>query len=335
MTEPSPTESAPPPAAPRPAQADADPPRRADRARRLVGGLLRLAVVAALLGAVGTTTVYALERVGFTTYSDPFVLYNRNRIDAAAFHAQQTPDSTLVVALGTSRLRMATLDEGEMARMAAAEGLPPFHFLRISANAAEFADFEPLLDRIIASQPDLVLLDMDLLFRERRPLAFAKERLRAVADTLVGGPPFALDQVRQQYAKTCAPPAAGGVAAFVDDQDWRFALAADSPAYQRARAFAERAAAAGVAVAVLEMRRPPAVEQSRFGGAPYLPEATARLAADGAFDVWRFPARLQRDASYCNFMHLGDEARAAYSEWLVATIAGSTGAPAIEAVSMR
>ncbi|WP_029007838.1 hypothetical protein [Azospirillum halopraeferens] len=304
--------------------------------RRLPPWLLRLTVAVALIMAAGTAVVAALEATGISPYPEPFVFHNANRIEAAADRAYRMPDSLLVVALGTERLRMATLDEAPLARLGRGEGLESLHLLRVTNDGAVFADFEPLLDRILAVRPDLVLIDLDLPFRERRLLAAMAEHARRLADRVEAEHPLpARNQVALQYARTCAPPPDGGPAATAAEQESRYTLAADATAYERVRAFAERAAVAGTRVVLLELRDAPALEALRFGDSSHPPEALARVAADPAFDLWRFPRDLHRADLYCNHRHPGEEARRAYSAWLVATIAATVGRPAAEAVSMR
>ncbi|WP_042699755.1 hypothetical protein, partial [Azospirillum sp. B506] len=165
-------------------------------------GLLGIALAAPLVLA-GLAALGVLW-TGSMLYDQPFAWYNLNRIDAVANRAARTPGSVMVVALGDTALRDATLDERGMAKIAAERGVPNLEFLRIVHRQAQFADFEPLLDRLIAVKPTLILIDRNLLTASRGPV----DELQRYGNGLMRlyrGQTYVQDQVALQYRHGCGP----------------------------------------------------------------------------------------------------------------------------------
>ncbi len=282
--------------------------------------MLAVAILALLIAA---------SVIGFHLSERPFIHYNRARIAAVAEQAARDPNATIVVALGASRLRHATLDEADMAALGAERGIPNLRLLRIVHNSGQFGDFAPFLDDLLALRPRLVLLEIDLLFKERRTLPFYHYYLRDTLDVVARGRPYHRDEGEHQFGKPCVrrdEPAWDQDRARLDrfaanvTREMRFA--ADSPAYDRARRFIERAKAQGTQVAVIQLRSRSNWETRQHGpGRDYRPDALARVEQDPAMALWRFPASLQSDARYCDYVHLTEEGRDAYSAWLIDRIA--------------
>lgn len=287
------------------------------------------------LTALAAVALVTASVLAYRMHELSFRWFNQNRIQAVAEKAQRSPGSVTVVALGPSRLRMATLDEREMADLGAGTGLDRLHFLRIVRDSAEFADFEPMLDEIVALRPAMLLLDIDLLFKQRRALVSYHGYLLRLVGTVTRGTPYEVDQVNLQYGRSCLDAADDERRAAEEARHIDFR--ADSPAYARVRAFAERARAAGIRVALVHLRGAAAAEERAFGvGNDYKPDALARLEADRGVDVWRFPDRLHRADSYCDSASLAPAARAAASAWLVGRVAAALGEqPRVEEVSLK
>lgn len=283
-------------------------------------------IAGAILAAVAAGAAASLDHADRL-----FVRFNRERVEAVAARAAQTPDIPVVVALGASRLRHATHDEAEMAGLAAARGQPGLHFLRIVHNSGAFADFEPLLDDLLALRPALVLLEIDLLFKERRTLPFLHIHLRDLMDVALRGHPLRgeRDEWDQQYGKPCDRRDEAGwdhdpgrLDRFERNVGREMRFDAGLPAYDRVRRFVERARAAGTRVVILHLRSRPVWEARLHGpGHDYRPDALARVAQDPAMVLWRYPAALQEAGRYCDYVHLTPEGRDAYSAWLADRIA--------------
>lgn len=314
-------------------------PARPKRRRRL--GLVLLGVIPALFLA-GTAGAFW---TGYSLYDRPFVWYNMNRIAATADRAGRGMGAPVVVALGGPTLRHATLDEDGMAKLAARDGIERLQFLRIVHEHAQFADFEPMLGAILKIKPDLVLLDLDLLFAGRHPLADLRSYGSVVTGMALEGKPYLADQIAIQYEKPCRAPDPNGRTAAASDagierrvEEARSVVALDpeSPAFEAVRRFADQARAAGTRVALLHLRRPTAFEERMYGpGNSYLPAALARVNAQAGLPVWRFPDTLHKAANYCRSGALGPEGRKAYSQWLSAGIAQVLSQPRVEEAALR
>ncbi|MDQ2103935.1 hypothetical protein [Azospirillum isscasi] len=295
-----------------------------------------LAVIPALFAA-GTAGAFW---TGYTLYDQPFVWYNTNRIAATADRAARDLSPTVVVALGDSALRHATLDEPGMATLAAKHGVERLHFLRIVHDHARIADFEAMLGDVLKLKPALVLLDADLLFAERSAIAGLRRYGSHLAEVAVLGRAYLPDQIAQQYAKPCRPTGPSGwtgTAAdrWVANRGTAVRLDAASSAFERVRRFAGQARAAGVRVALLVPPRPAAVEERLYGpGNGYLPKALDRLSGEEDLPLWRFPDSARRAASFCRSGMLGPEGRDAYSAWLAGRIAERLSRPRVEEAAL-
>ncbi|WP_372398187.1 hypothetical protein ABMY26_15750 [Azospirillum sp. HJ39] len=328
MQTPEPQTAAPAPTGPSPAPAAAASGHR----RRLGLGLglglglrLGLALLLAPL-AVATLGVPAVLWAGSHLHDQPFARYNLNRIEAMAERAARTPDSVTVVALGDTALRDATLDEGGMAALAASRGVPNLEFLRIVHRQAQFADFEPLLDRLVALKPSLILIDRTLLTASRGTVEELERYGRGLL-RLSRGQAYVQDQVALQYRRGCGPTPAAWLTGGTPD-----ALAGSGAAAQRVRAFIDRAWAAGIRVALIEVRDRPAPR-------PAGPISTASAAAN--LPLWNRavlgggdPEQEQEygeedDGSAgqppqaCADAPLRVDGRTAFSAWLTGGIAGA------------
>ena len=301
------------------------PPRR----RRLRAPVILLLLVLVMVAAMGGATW-----TGYRYADEAFVRHNLNRITAASERLWRNPRAVVVVALGSSPLRHATLDETAMGRLASRYGVPALHFLRIVNEPAQFGDFEPLLERILKLRPALVLLDRDLLFAERRDRYFYPAYLGGLRDMIEQGRPALRDQVALQYGRPCArrdsPDWTGDPGLHVENLLAMLDLRADSPAYPRVRDFAVAAQAAGIRVALLALPRPEAVEE-RLSVA--LSTSLDDLAELPRVPVWHYPRALDDRRDFCDFAHLMPEMRNAYSAWLAGQVAEALAKPAVEEVS--
>ncbi|HEY0838230.1 MAG TPA: hypothetical protein VGE72_30260 [Azospirillum sp.] len=314
------------------------PHRAPTRFRRRIA--VALAVV--LLAATPALAGYGAFRAGQRLHDHPFVFFNQNRIAAMADRAWRAPGTTVVVALGGTRLRHATVDEAGMAELAAAYGLPRLGFLRIIHETADIAVFEPLVDRLLALRPALVLLDLDLLFGERRTLATYRAYLDVLYGTVVEGPSYRPAPVDVQYARPCPrrdDPDWGTRAnldAFLEQTRDAVAFRADSPAFARAQAIVARLREGGAQVALLPLAGPRAVAERIHGaGNDHPPGALARVRAETDLEVWRAPAVADDDRAFCDFTHMAPEAAAGYADWLAGRIAATVDRPSVEAVSSK
>ncbi|MFQ5784355.1 MAG: hypothetical protein ACE5H8_05970 [Alphaproteobacteria bacterium] len=249
--------------------------------------------------------------------------FNRARIAAFA----RTPrDGVLrVVALGNSRLKHATLDDGDLARLADEVGAGRMAFLRLVNNWAVFEDFEPFADDLLALKPDVIVLQLELLGAEHGRVGRQVFLVDYLFWRLLGfGPwnPRQVDQRDLQFAKPCA-----------DDRDalrlrgrvrmteaWIVDDGAGTST-KLARAFVARARAAGIRVVLLAVPKTERMEAVRPSARDGLVAAANNLErADDGLRLLRYPGAFADDR-YCDFLHMNDRGRAEYSAWLVRELA--------------
>ncbi|ALG69955.1 hypothetical protein [Azospirillum thiophilum] len=297
---------------------------------------LGLALLLAPL-AVAALGVPAVLWAGSRLYDQPFAWYNLNRIEAMAERAARNPDPVTVVALGDTALRDATLDEGGMAELAATRGVPNLEFLRIVHRQAQFADFEPLLDRLVALKPSLILIDRSLLTAGRGPVEELERYGRGLL-RLARGQAYVQDQVALQYRRGCGPTPAAWLTGGTPD-----ALAGSSAAARRVRAFIDRAWAAGIRVALIEVHSRPAPRPAGLISTASAAETNGGLsiAATANLPLWSRAVlgggAPQQEREYaeeddgsagqppqaCADAPLRVDGRTAFSAWLTGGIAGA------------
>lgn len=275
-------------------------------------GLLLAPLALAGLAALGVLWT------GSLLYDQPFAWYNLNRINAVAERAARTPGSVLVVALGDTVLRDATLDERGMAKIAAERGVPNLEFLRIVHRQAQFADFEPLLDRLIAVKPTLILIDRNLLTASRNPV----DELQRYGNGLMRlyrGQTYVQDQVALQYRRGCGPTPSAWLTGGSPG-----AVAGSTATERQVRAFIDRAWAAGIRVALIEVHSRPARQVPSL-----ISTASAAEPASSALPLWNYggaAAAADDDedaapAAACD--QASTNGRNAFSVWLTGGITGA------------
>ena len=296
-----------------PEQAATEPRRRRSGWRTLGAGLLLAPL------ALGGLAVLAVLWTGTLLYDQPFAWYNLNRIDTLADRAARNPDSVSVVALGDTALRDATLDERGMAELAAKHGVPNLEFLRIVHRQAQFADFEPLLDRLIAVKPTLILIDRGLLTANRGPM----DELTRYGNGLMRlyrGQTYVQDQVALQYRRGCGPTPSAWLTGGTPD-----AVTGNSATAQQVRVFIDRAWAAGIRVALIEVNSRPAVPRSTgliATASAAEPSAEPSAAPSGTnLPLWNYDDEDAVPTTACG--QASADGRSAFSAWLTGGIAGA------------
>ncbi|CBS85606.1 hypothetical protein [Azospirillum lipoferum] len=293
----------------------AEPNRGRSRWRTLGAGLLLAPL------ALGGLAVLAVLWSGTLLYDRPFAWYNLNRIGALADRAARSPDSVSVVALGDTALRDATLDERGMAELAARRGVANLEFLRIVHPQAQFADFEPLLDRLVAVKPTLILIDRSLLTASRSPMD-ELERYGHGLMRLYRGQTHVQDQVALQYRRGCGPTPSAWLTGGTPG-----AVTGSSATARQVRAFIDRAWATGIRVALIEVHSRPAPHSTGPVAAASAAESAAKPATP--LPLWNYAAGQDDDgmeaslAPACPDREAGADGRSAFSAWLTGGIAGA------------
>lgn len=299
----------------------AETPRRGQRRWGLLGTVLIAPLVLAALAALGVLWT------GSMLYDQPFAWYNLNRINTVAERAARVPNSVMVVALGDTALRDATLDERSMAKVAAERGVPNLEFLRIVHRQAQFADFEPLLDRLIAVRPTLILIDRNLLTASRGPV----DELQRYGNGLMRlyrGQTYVQDQVALQYRRGCGPTPSAWLTGGAPG-----AVAGSSATERQVRAFIDRAWAAGIRVALIEVHSRPARHAPSLISSASAAEPSAQPSAQpsaASLPLWNYgstaavePEDYEDAAPTAACDQASDTGRKAFSVWLTGGIAGA------------
>lgn len=246
--------------------------------------------------------------------------------------AAPQPEQLRVVALGHSLLTKGVLPAGELEALAAERGLA-LSWARIDRQGGGFGDWAPLIEPLLATRPDLILVDERLLVapprrHARRHLTRARAHLRRL---LRYGPsarwPATLrtrEVLRQLYLDEPLPPAAREHAQRAVARIWADPprvgpfdpLAALGPHPQLPLApLAAAAREQGARVVLLEV---PLHPSSTHPTPPELGRLrAAELAAEHGLERWSCPLELPLADYAPDRAHLLPSGRAAYSAWLL------------------
>lgn len=275
------------------------PPRRAAVAAFWAAGLAVGAITAALgvasgLGAPPSTAYYE---------------YNAPRVARFAAETKAAPGAARVVLIGGPALKYATMPPRALEARARELGLGALRVLRLVDDADVFDSLGRFATPVLAAEPDIVVVQRDLLGRARRGPASGASLLEYLSWTLFGAGvwnPGGYDHRALQFDAGCAEPASAAPPIAPAHADAR-----------AARAFVADAAERGVRVVVLDMPlRPPA---------PADPPERASAAFDRALDALlrrahveraRYPDALAADR-FCDAARLNAAGRTVFSDWLL------------------
>lgn len=229
-----------------------------------------------------------------------------SRIDDFVEEHRGSPDPRVVL-LGTS-LAYRALPTGPEAEQRLGVA-----FLKLARPGIRFHFYEPLIDRIFAARPDLILLQTEL-FREAGAYRVRelREALRLALRGQWGGrgrgidPPDFGDCAGRQ-APALLPQAVANVRAEFPGFD-------GLP--RSARRFLDRAAEEGVPVVLLDLPRTPTLEAATGGRARrWRDEVEATLAPWPTLRSLRYDGAAG-DGDFCDFAHLHPAGRDRFLAWL-------------------
>ncbi len=258
-------------------------------------------------------------------HSEAFEDFNRTRLDAfgsgTITRVAGGPKPLRVIALGNSRLKHATFDDQDFGDFGATLGEMRIEYLRIVNNWAVFKDFELITDQILALEPDVVVLQLELLGLERGQVGRTILTREYIIWRLAGfGPwnPRNVDQSELQFHKPCTNIQ-------TEDALWRRLhrtyewlrddTAAESP--KLAREFIAKAAGRGIAVVLLGIPLTARMEQERPSNPEHLLEIARQLEADAEGVTYLNYPEVLPDDRYCDFVHMNKPGREAFSAWLL------------------
>jgi hypothetical protein len=218
--------------------------------------------------------------------------------------------------LGNSRLKNGTIETAQIDRFAGQYGFARIEYFRLVANWAVFRNFAPLLDEVRALQPDVYIVQMDLLIDDMSPaleseLAFNYLRWLAAGD----GPWSWYEPRDEQLGLVCSSerqPELRSARAFL-----KLISDPESESPQMARAFVRELAAAGAGVLLVSVPKSDALERVSPSVNDAMLTAARQLAAElPSVTVAPFVESLP-DGHFCDVTHFNSQGASAYSRWLV------------------
>ena len=245
--------------------------------------------------------------------------FNLPRVEAFASSRRDT--GLRVVTLGNSRLRYATFRNTGMADLSRRMGTGDMAFLRLTNHWAVFEDFQILADELLAADPDVIVLQLELLGIEPSD---RKRRIvlgNYLAWQLFGAGawnPLHYDQRNAQFLLVCKNIRndlnyTGRIRRRGDwMSDREFGRSA-----KLARDFVLQAAARGIRVLLVTIPKTPRMEAALPSDRKALLEAAAALQHESDNIVLlRYPREIPVER-YCDFEHLNAAGRELYSAWLI------------------
>lgn len=278
---------------------------------------LRAVAVFGLLFAAGIWLGFAVG----APPSQAFLEFNQQRLEEfRTRHGSKQTQSVRVVMLGNSRLKNATIDATLLDQLAARDGSKRAEIFRLVANWAVFRDFEPFLDDLDALEPDVYVVQMDLLVEET---ATAFERHRALRYlrwlTSGTGPWTWYEPVQEQLDLVCTTETEPDMRAMRAESHLKVDPNGESP--RLAQSFVRRAAASGTRVLLVSVPKSTAFETVLPSASWEMLASSRRLAAETSrVAVAAFTDTLSDD-HFCDVTHLNRKGAEAYSRWLIEQLA--------------
>ena len=260
--------------------------------------------------AFASVLFYVLTSVFEPPVSEAFQEHNSERIED--LRDRTSDDAAPVIFLGDSRLRYAAHDDEVLSRQLSEAADRPVETLRLVNNWAVYDDFAPLIDSLLDTKPALIVIQAELLTKERaRPGRLLIGRQYLLWRLFGAGPwnPGDLDQALLQNEQRCEVLADETLEQRRDRVFEWVSFDADGAAADNTEAFVAEARARGIRVEYLGIP----ITSAATAGLPG-PEPNAEL------DVLSPPFEIA-DTEFCDFVHLDPGGRDAYSTWLVTTIA--------------
>ena len=263
-------------------------------------------------------------------HSEAFQEFNDPRLDAFGSgpltQVAGGPEPLRVVALGNSRLKHATFDDHRFGDFAAMLGEEQVEYLRIVNNWAVFKDFELITEQILALEPDVVVLQLELLGLERGTLGRTILTREYIIWRLAGyGPwnPRNADQDELQFHKPCTNIQTEEALSrrLERTYEWlREDTAAESA--RLAREFIAKASSLGIRVVLLGIPMTERMEQERPSNPQRLLEIARELEAKANGVIYLNYPEVLPDDRYCDFVHMNEPGREEFSAWLVRELVG-------------
>jgi hypothetical protein len=268
---------------------------------------------------------YAVTSVGVQP-DTAFTAFNRVRVEAFATRAERS-NARRVVLLGSSALKYATRDERAFAADVSREAGTAVETLRVTSNWGTFYDFAPLAEDLLRAQPDLVVMESELLAADRPPtrrfMLWFRD-LRARLGLAVEGEVPQAAESDVQFTYPCWKRKASMRHAMLREERAAWVtFRPNGPGPADAREFAARLLEAGSEVALVSVPRHPDYEaQSRTTRDAIVDDPDWQTLA-GRVELWE-PIPLPA-GYYCDLTHVTPAGQARMSDWLEAQVAHELG----------
>lgn len=222
-----------------------------------------------------------------------------------------------VIALGTSRARCATYIDKEMENFFSSYHPAAMHFLRITRSGGFFAEFEPLLPKLLDTFPDVILIEPSILLyqwensQELYPRKVLKEKIRC----FLCGDPFAqklyweeqISEIKNENKTE---------ALFKDYLKIRKKTQEWVPiSFSLVHQFLEEARNRGIRVILLDIPACKIVEDQLKEEEALKRERMAYLQKTYDLKIWRFEQNESLDY-YSDFSHFNKKGQREFSLWL-------------------
>lgn len=269
----------------------------------------------AVLFAVAISVVLVNKMLAETPRSEAFYQYNAERLKTLA---EQTRAGSLgIVMLGDSRLKYATPGDAELADMLSDRLRRTVAVSRIVNNWAVFDDFAPLADLILAAQPDLVIVQEELLAKERgRSGQLLTGRAYLLWGLFGDGPwnPGDIDQVLLQEDARCSVLAKEDVHTRKKRVGRWVSFDSNGVSATAARTFIDRTFYYDISLVLLRIPITAEAITVLPAARPHVVESKKLLAAAVAALGERSSMPNQ---AFCDPVHMNPTGRASYTTWLV------------------
>ena len=276
--------------------------------------------IAVLYGIVLISTYQCVAQSVQLPTRDAFWRHNQRRVDRFAALTVSHPEDMRIVILGNSTIKYATdIDDASMTF----PGVENVRVLRIVNNWANFTDFAPLTDAILALQPDVILFQADLLGRKQVLQRISNPALlqNYVKWHLVGDEAWNPEKINQDELQTDQVD-------YNDQSEARFArrirsltqwqtIDLDGQESELARQFVRQSAARDIPV-VLHFT--PVSDRARPLQRETIDELSpvvSRLVQDSAsVTLLEYPS-LMSDDQFGDFVHMNQNGRDEFMSWFV------------------
>ena len=280
-------------------------------------------IIALLVAAMATLALLGHSKLVGAPASMRFVEFNQERLDAYRNLRSDREYRGLVVMFGTSALKYATNEEPDFADRVSERVGYPVDVLRIVNNWGVYGDFEPLMQAINELEPDLILLQPELLVTDRPwsrhillEMDYLKARLRGKSswDHRNENPE------NVQFDKPCwRRPGVYDIQTQLERRAPWITVDPDGPDARASRAFVVAAASADIRVALVDVPRRPDLEEQANGARREAFRHPAVATTIRQIESWDPPSIAPE--LFCDISHVSPAGRDVYSSWLEQRVA--------------